>query len=224
MAIKVIAFNGSPRKDGNTSILLNTVLQELALEGISVEEIHVGEKQIQGCIACMKCWENKNKQCVLKNDAVNSWLAKMQDADGIILGSPVYCADLSSQIKAFMDRTSMVACANDDMLQRKIGASVVAVRRAGSLHTFHSLNSFFTISQMIIVGSSYWNMGFGFEKGEVLRDAEGLQTMRNLGRNMAWLLKSLALTKNSVPQPQTKTEVLTNFIRQDLPVTATEEK
>ena len=209
--MKILAFNGSPRKDGNTSILIRTVFEELEKEHIKTEEIHVGAKQVHGCIACMKCWENKDRHCVLKNDHLNEWLDKMCEADGFILGTPVYCADISGQIKSFMDRTSMVACANNDMFQRKPGASVVAVRRAGSVHTFHSLNSYFTIAQMIIVGSSYWNMGFGMEKGEVLQDAEGLQTMRNLGINMAWLLKSLKTA--NIPQPQTKVEVLTNFIR-----------
>lgn len=209
--MKIIAFNGSPRKDGNTSTLIKTVFEELEKEHIKTEEIHTGAKQIHGCIACMKCWENKDRHCVLKNDNLNEWIDKMCEADGIILGSPVYCADLSGQIKSFMDRTSMVACANNDMFQRKLGASVVAVRRAGSVHTFHSLNAYFTIAQMIIVGSSYWNMGFGMEKGEVLGDGEGLQTMRNLGINMAWLLKSLKAA--NIPHPQTKVEVLTNFIR-----------
>jgi multimeric flavodoxin WrbA len=198
MTLKVIAFNGSPRKDGNTSILLQTVLKELEANNIQTEEIHVGAKQIQGCIACYKCLENKNRQCVLKNDPVNEWIDKMYKADGILIGSPTYFADLSGQIKSFLDRAFFVANANDGMFQRKLGAGIVAVRRAGSVHTFHSLNAYFTISQMIIVGSSYWNMGFGMEKGDVLQDAEGLQTMRDLGRNMAWLLKSLEGAKRSI--------------------------
>lgn len=209
--MKVIGINGSPRKDANTSILLNAVFEELGKEGIETEVIHVGARQIQGCVACGKCWENKDRHCAIKNDSINEWLDRMCEADGIILGSPVYCADLSGQIKTFMDRTSMVACANNDMFQRKLGASVVAVRRAGSVHTFHSLNAYFTIAQMIIVGSSYWNMGFGMDKGEVNKDAEGLQTMKNLGINMAWLLKSINSSK--IPHPTTKVEVLTNFIR-----------
>lgn len=214
MTLKVIAFNGSPRKDGNTSHLLRMVLEELELSGIQTEEIHVGAKQIQGCLGCMQCFSNKNGHCVLNNDSVNEWLDKMGAADGIILGSPVYCADLSGQIKTFMDRTSLVACANDYMFKRKVGAAVVAVRRSGSVHTFHSLNAYFNIAQMIVAGSSYWNMGFGFEKGEVLKDAEGVQTMRNLGRNMAWLLKSLEIAKKSLPEPETPVTELTNMIRE----------
>lgn len=216
MSLKVIAFNGSPRKDGNTAILLRVVLEELQANGITTEEIHVGAKQIQGCIGCQQCMVKKDKHCALKNDPINDWLDKMIAADGIILGSPVYCADLSGQIKTFMDRTSLVACANDWMFKRKVGAAVVAVRRGGAVHTFHSLNAYFNIAQMIVAGSSYWNMGFGLEKGEALKDAEGLQTMRNLGKNMAWLLKAVDLAKKTFPEPDTKVLTLTNMIREDL--------
>lgn len=216
MTIKVIAFNGSPNKDGNTAILLQTVLKELEANNIKTELIHVGAKQIHGCIACKKCWENQNKQCVLKNDSVNEWIDKMYNSDGILIGSPTYFADLSGQMKSFLDRAFFVAIANQSMFQRKVGASVVAVRRAGAIHTFNSLNNYFTISQMLIVSSSYWNIGFGLEKNEVQKDAEGLQTMRNLGLNMAWLLKSLAVAKNSVSQPLIETQAQTNLVRSDL--------
>ena len=212
--MKIIAFNGSPRCDGNTAFLINTVFAELKKEAVETELVHVGKKQIQGCIACMKCFENKNGYCAIKNDMINECIDKIRAADGVILGSPVYCAGLSAQIKAFMDRVSMTACANDHLFKRKIGASVVAVRRAGGIFTFNSLNNFFTILQMIIVGSSYWNVGYGMEKGEAMRDEEGIQTMRNLGRNMAWLLKSIGAGKEKkIKEPETKVEVLTNFIR-----------
>ncbi|OGT05986.1 MAG: FMN reductase [Gammaproteobacteria bacterium GWF2_41_13] len=211
--MKVIAFNGSPRKKGNTSILIDTVFEELEQQDIKTECVHVGAKQVQGCIACMKCWENKDGHCILKNDNVNECLDKMVEANGIILGSPVYCAGLSGQIKSFMDRTSMVACANN-LFNRKPGASIVAVRRAGSVATFHMLNAFFTITQMIIVGSSYWNQGFGMSEGEVKKDTEGLQTMRNLGQNMAWLIKSIEAAKVSIPEPVTNRDVLMSFIRE----------
>lgn len=216
MTLKVIAFNGSPRKDGNTAILLRVVLEELEANGIATEEIHVGAKQIQGCIDCQQCMVKKDKHCVLKNDPVNEWLDKMLVADGIILGSPVYCADLSGQIKTFIDRTSRVAYVNDRMFKRKVGAAVVALRRGGAVHTFHSLNAYFSIAQMIVAGSSYWNMGFGLKKGDVLKDAEGLQTMRNLGKNMAWLLKAVDLAKKTFPEPDTKVLMHTNMIRDDL--------
>lgn len=199
--MKIVAFNGSPRINGNTAILIKTVFEELNKEKIETELINVAVKPVKGCIACGKCWENKDGHCVISNDIVNECLDKMRDADAVILGSPVYCADLSGQMKTFIDRTSMVACANSDMLKRKLGAAIVAVRRSGEVHTFHSLNAFFTIAQMIIVGSSYWNNGFGLAEGDVLRDNEGLNTMKNLGRNMAWLLKSVK--KADLPPPET---------------------
>ena len=213
--MKVVAFNGSPRKDGNTSILINKVFGELNKEGIETELIHVGKKQIQGCIACMKCAENQNGKCVIKNDIVNECIEKIMEADGVILGSPVYCSGLSGQMKSFMDRVSLVGAVNNSMFKRKVGASIVAVRRAGGVSTFNNMNNFFTIMQMMVVGSSYWNMGYGMEEGETNRDEEGLQTMRNLGRNMAWLIKSIkAGIEKGVQEPETNVEVLTNFIRE----------
>ena len=137
----------------------------------------------------------------------------MQAADGIVLGTPVYFADISGQIKCFMDRSGMVARANGNMFSRKVGAGVVAVRRAGSVCAFHSLNGYFTIAEMVIAGSSYWNMGYGREKSEVLQDGEGLQTMANLGKNMAWLMKSIDAAKDTVRPPQTSMEVVTSFVR-----------
>jgi len=211
--MKVIAINGSPRKKGNTSILIQTVFKELISQGIETEEINVGIKSIHGCVACMKCKETLDNKCIIKLDAFNEIFEKMIDADGIILGSPVYCADLTGQIKVFLDRATVVSAVNDDIFRHKVGASVVAVRRAGALTTFHSLNSFFNIHQMLTVGSTYWNMGFGMEEGEVNQDEEGIQTMRNLGKNMAWLLKSLEFAKDKIPLPDSHREVHTNFIR-----------
>ena len=211
---KILAFNGSPRKEGNTSLLIKSVFEELNKSEIETELIHVGKKQLQGCIACMKCWENKDGHCAMGNDSVNEYLDKIKESDGLILGSPVYCASLSAQIKAFMDRVSMVSCANDHMLKRKVGAAVVAVRRAGAVFTFNTMNNFFTILQMVVVSSSYWNMGYCMDEGEVLKDTEGMQTMRNLGRNMAWILKSIKAGKEKgIQEPETKVEVLMNFIR-----------
>jgi multimeric flavodoxin WrbA len=189
--MKVIAFNGSARKDGNTAILINQVFSELEQQGIETEMIQLSGQKIRGCIACYKCFENKDQRCSVKNDVVNDCIEKMLQADGIILASPTYFADVSSELKALIDRAGLVARANDDMFRHKVGASVVAVRRAGSIHAFDSINHFFLISQMIIPGSSYWNMGFGLEKGDAEKDEEGLQTMAALGRNMAWLLKKI---------------------------------
>jgi len=187
--MKVIAFNGSARKDGNTSILLNMIFDELKAEGIETEIYSLAGKQIQGCIACFKCFENKNKRCAVEKDIINECIQKMLEADGILLGSPTYFADVSASMKALIERCGMVSRANADMLKRKVGAGVVAVRRAGAMHVFNSLNSFFLINQMIIPGSSYWNLAIGRQPGEVSNDVEGVQTMKNLGKNMAWLLK-----------------------------------
>jgi len=187
----VIAFNGSARKNGNTAILINQVFGELEKQGIETEMIQLSGQQIRGCTACYKCFDNKDQRCALKDDALNEYVEKMLQADGIILASPTYFADVSAELKAVIDRAGLVAKANQDMFRRKVGAAIVAVRRAGSVHAFDSINHFFLISQMIIPGSSYWNMGFGRQIGDVEKDEEGLQTMRTLGQNMAWLLKKI---------------------------------
>jgi multimeric flavodoxin WrbA len=189
--MKVVAFNGSPRKDGNTATLIRHVLAELEKEGIETETVQIGGKSIHGCIACGKCVENKDRKCVIDKDIVNDCIEKMFEADGIILASPTYFADLTPELKALIDRAGFVAGANGGLLRHKVGAAVVAVRRAGSIHVFDSINHLFTISQMIIPGSSYWNIGMGLDEGNVERDEEGIQTMHTLGQNMAWLLKKL---------------------------------
>ncbi len=189
--MKVIAFNGSARKDGNTSILLNLVLDELKAEGIETEIYPLAGKAIQGCIACFKCFENKNMRCNVEKDVLNECIQKMIEADGIILGSPTYFADVTANMKALIERCGMVGRANGGMYKRKVGAAVVAVRRAGGIHVFNSLNYFFSINEMIIPGSSYWNLGIGRQPGEVKSDAEGVQTMKHLGKNMAWLMKKI---------------------------------
>ena len=190
--MKVVAFNGSARKDGNTAILVRQVFAALEAEGIDTEMIQLAGKSIRGCTACGKCVKDQDKRCAVDNDVLNECVAKMLDADGIILASPTYFADVSAEMKALIDRAGYVARANSDMLRRKVGAAVVAVRRAGSIHAFDSMNHFFLIGQMIVCGSIYWNMGIGRKIGEVEQDEEGLETMTVLGRNMAWLLKKLA--------------------------------
>ena len=189
--MKVVAFNGSARKDGNTAILINYVLRELEQEGIETELVQLAGKKIRGCIACMKCWENKDQRCSVTNDVLNECIEKMIAADGIILGSPTYFANVSTELKALIDRAGMTSIANDRMFKRKVGAAVVAVRRGGAIHVFNSINHFFFIGQMIVPGSTYWNMGFGLDKGEVEKDDEGVSTMKGLGENMAWLLKKI---------------------------------
>jgi len=189
--MKVVAFNGSARRDGNTAILIRKVFGELEAEGIETELFQLAGKKIRGCTACGKCYENKDGKCVIDNDVLNECIEKMSDADGIIIGSPTYFADLTTETKALIDRAGFVARANSHMFKCKVGAAVVAVRRAGSIHVFDSINHFFLISQMIVPGSFYWNMGIGRKAGEVEQDSEGLETMELLGQNMAWLLKKI---------------------------------
>jgi multimeric flavodoxin WrbA len=190
--MKVVAFNGSARKGGNTEQLINYVFEELEKEGIETELVNIAGLHPHGCIACYQCFKNKDHRCVVEIDCINECIEKMEAADGIILASPTYFADLSSDLKALIDRTGMVSRANGDMYKRKVGAAVVARRRAGAIHAFDSINHFFTIGQMITVGASYWNIGVGGAKGEVTEDEEGIATMLNLGQNMAWLLKKIA--------------------------------
>ncbi|MDH3349157.1 MAG: flavodoxin family protein [Desulfobulbaceae bacterium] len=189
--MKVVAFNGSARKGGNTSTLVNYVFESLQKEGISTELVELSGKHPHGCIACYKCFETKDKRCAVEHDCMNECIEKMVAADGIILASPTYFADVSSEMKALIDRAGMVSRANGDMLLRKVGASVVARRRGGAIHAFDTMNHFYTIGQMIIVGSNYWNVGVGRDKGEVTSDEEGVLTMRTLGKNMAWILKKI---------------------------------
>lgn len=189
--MKVVAFSGSARKGGNTADLLNLVLQDIKAAGIETELVELAGKPINGCIACFKCFKNKDGRCAVETDIVNDCIARMREADGIILGSPTYFADVSASMKALIERSGMVSRANGDMFKRKVGAGVVAVRRAGASHVFSSLNYFFLIGQMIVVGSSYWNIGIGREPGEAAKDEEGVKTMRDLGTNMAWLIKKL---------------------------------
>jgi len=189
--MKVVAFNGSARKDGNTAILVRRVFAELEKEGIETELVQFAGQTIRGCTACRGCFKNKNQRCVVETDIVNDCIAKMVAADGIILASPTYFADVSTEMKALIDRAGYVAKANGELFRRKVGAAIVAVRRGGEIHAFDSMNHFFLISQMIIPGSCYWNMGFGLNQGEVDQDEEGMRTMQLLGQNMAWLLKKI---------------------------------
>ena len=191
IGLKVVAFNGSARKDGNTAILLRRVLNVLESEGIETELFQLAGARILGCNACRICYETKNSRCVIESDNVNFYIQKMVEADGILLGAPVYFSMMPPEMKAMVDRAGYVARANSDLFRRKVGAAVVAVRRAGGMPTFDALNHFFLISQMIVPGSSYWNIGFGGKKGEVETDEEGLKTMDNLGENMAFLLRKL---------------------------------
>jgi multimeric flavodoxin WrbA len=189
--MKAFAINCSPRPDGNTAILLRRVLGELEKEGIETEYVQIGNKKVSGCIACYKCFEKKDKRCWGSDDIVNDCILKMAEADAIIIGSPTYYADCTASAKALMERAGFVGRASGDLYKRKVGAAVVAVRRAGAIHAFDSINHFFTITQMIVPGSLYWNIGMGREKGEVEKDEEAGLTMTTLGQNIAWLLKKI---------------------------------
>ncbi|MBU2699993.1 multimeric flavodoxin WrbA [Sporomusaceae bacterium BoRhaA] len=189
--MKVVGINGSPHKEGNTARLIQTVFNELNRQGIDTEMISLSSQNISGCTACGACMKQKNRHCVITDDSFNVYLEKMIAADGIILGSPVYSADVTSQIKAFIDRASMVLAANKGLLKYKVGASVIAARRGGAISAFDTLNHFLHSKEMFLVGSTYWNMVYGNQIGEVEQDQEGMANMKNLGENMAWLLKKI---------------------------------
>ena len=190
--MNVVALNASARKDGNTALLLNVVLEELKAEGIETELIQLGGKTLQGCRACYKCFQKQDKHCVVGKDMLNEIIDRMVVADGILLGSPTYFSDVTANMRAFIERCGFVGRANNFMLKRKVGAAVVAVRRAGAIPAFSSMNLFLHYMQMVMPGSSYWSIGIGRDVGDVLKDAEGIQTMKDLGQNMAWLLKTVA--------------------------------
>jgi multimeric flavodoxin WrbA len=189
--MKVVAINGSARMDGNTAMLVRHVFDELEREGIETELVQLAGERLRGCTACYRCWQEKDGACAIRDDILNDCIEKMKGASGIILASPTYFADVTSEIKALIDRAGMVARANGNMFRRKAGAAIIAARRGGAIHAFDTLNHFFLISQMIVPGSSYWNIGVGRNIGEVENDSEGVQTMKDLGANMAWLLKKI---------------------------------
>jgi multimeric flavodoxin WrbA len=189
--MRVVAFSGSARRDGNTAIMVKEALAALEKESIQTELVQLAGERIRGCRACYKCKDSKDQRCAVSDDIVNECIAKMVAADGILLASPTYFADVTSEIKALVDRAGMVSRMNGDMLRRKAGAAIAVARRSGAIHTFDSLNHFFLIGQMIVVGSSYWNLGYGADKGDVAKDEEGMGVMRTLGENMAWLLGRL---------------------------------
>ena len=186
-----LAINGSPRKEGNTELLLKEVLSELKSTGWETELEKVGGTVIRGCIACEKCFENKDNECSVKKDKFNTIFSKMLKADAMILGSPTYFAAVSADLKALIERAGYVAYANGHAFSGKIGTAVVAVRRGGATHAYDTINHMFQMSRMIIPCSTYWNMGFGLGKGEVLKDEEGLANMRHLGKSIDWLAKAI---------------------------------
>ncbi len=187
--MKVIGINGSARKDGNTAIIIGKVFDELNKEGIETELIQLADYEIQPCRGCFACKGRGN--CVFAKDGFWEIFSRMIEADGIIFGSPVYSADVSAKMKAFLERAGVVVATNPGLLRHKVGTSVAAVRRSGGMTTVDTMNHFMLNKEMIVVGSTYWNMVYGKNIGDVLGDDEGMANMRNLGENMAWLIKRL---------------------------------
>ncbi len=211
--MKVLAINGSPKEEGNTYFALKTAAAELQKEGIDVEILHVGNHEIRGCTACGQCARNKNEKCVLPGDHVNEWIQKMKNADGILLGSPVHYSSIGASMKAFLDRAFYVAGANGSLFRHKVGATVVAVRRSGGVTTFDQMNHYVLYSEMLVPTSNYWNVIHGAKPGEACQDEEGVQIMRILGKNMAWLLKLVENGKGQVVAPEKENKVFMNFVR-----------
>lgn len=210
--MKVIAINGSPRKDGNTALALNAMGEVLKTENIEMEVIHIGNQAIRGCLGCGTCARKKDEQCVIKDDAVNEIIQQLKTADAIVLGSPVYYAGIAGTMKCFCDRAFYVAGSNGGLFDSKVGAAVVSARRSGTTPTFAGLNYYLLISKMLVAGSNYWNNVHGGLGGEAEADEEGLQTVRNAARNIAWLLKLKAAGKD-VPIPEYDKGARTSFIR-----------
>jgi multimeric flavodoxin WrbA len=211
--MKVVAINGSPRKEGNTFHALRIVGKKLEDLGISFEIIHVGDKNIRGCLACGKCFVNKNEKCTISTDILNDCIQQMKVADGIILAAPVHYSGIPGTMKSFLDRAFYVSGSNGNLFRHKVGASVVAVRRTGGSATFDSLNHYLCYSEMILATANYWNVIHGRTPGEVVQDAEGVQIMDVLGSNLAWLLKMRHETINTVPAPAPVSKVMTSFVR-----------
>ncbi len=198
--MKAVAVNGSPRTGGNTEMLLRKAIEPLSNAGWDTEFLQIGGKKIQGCSACYRCFTTKDARCSVKTDVFNECFEKMLAAQAIILGTPTYFTDVSAEMKSLLDRAGLVSVANGGLLRGKIGAAVVAVRRGGGTHAFDTINHMFLMSGAIIPGSTYWNLGFGLEKGEVSGDAEGLRNMEDLGKTIAWLGKAMSPHMGSYPK------------------------
>ncbi|SHJ08086.1 Multimeric flavodoxin WrbA [Dethiosulfatibacter aminovorans DSM 17477] len=211
--MKVVAFNGSPKKEGNTYHAIKLVADELEKEGIEIEIIHIGNKNIRGCMGCNKCRENMDEKCIFDDDAVNEMIQKLKEADGVILGTPVHYTDMSGTMKSFLDRLFYVNGANGNFLKHKVGVSVVAVRRSGGMTALNQLNSYLNYSEMIVPTSYYWNVIHGRTPGEVLKDEEGVCTLKTLGRNMAWAMKLVENGRDSVKKPEKIEKESMSFIR-----------
>lgn len=193
--MKLLAFNGSPRAGGNTEALLEAVMEPVRLAGIETEMIQVGGKGIRGCIGCYTCGKRKDRKCSQHGDMLNECLEKVISADGLLLGSPTYFADVTADMKAFIERVGFVTRQNGNLLRRKVGAAVIAARRGGATHALDTMTHLFQISGMVMPGSTYWNMAYGLEQRAVLSDAEGMANMRDLGENIAWLMRAIEASR-----------------------------
>jgi len=211
--MKVIAFNGSPHKMGNTASALQLVKEQFESAGIEFEIFHVGNKPVAGCMGCGMCFKNKNEECIIKGDSVNEAIQKVKEADGLILASPVHYSGIAGNMKSFLDRLYYTCGANGNMMRHKVGSALIAVRRSGGIPAFDQLNHYLLISEMIVPASNYWNVVHGTLPGEITEDAEGMQITQVMCENMIWLLKSLEYSKESVPPPKGRKKVMTNFIR-----------
>jgi multimeric flavodoxin WrbA len=185
----VVAFNGSPKADGNTSRLIRYALAEIENAGINTNIIHIGGKPVQGCLGCMKCTDNLDRRCAITNDIINSCIEEMIKADGIIIASPTYFSGMTAETKALIDRSGFVTKVNGELLSRKAGAAISVARRAGAVCTIDAIQHLFTINDMVTIGSTYWNMALGLAPGDVDSDEEGIGTMKRLGQNMVWFLQ-----------------------------------
>ena len=211
--MKVIAFNGSPHKMGNTASALELAKEQFESAGIEFEIFHVGTKPVAGCMGCGMCFKNKNEECIIKGDSVNEAIQKVKDADGVILASPVHYSGIAGNMKSFLDRLYYTCGANGNMMRHKVGSSLVAVRRSGGTATFDQLNHYLLISVMIVPASNYWNVIHGAAPGEITEDGEGMQILNVLCENMIWMLRSLEYSREAVPPPQGRKKVMTNFVR-----------
>jgi len=211
--MKVVAINGSPKKEGNTYQIISILAEQLKKEDIETEILHIGGDAIKGCIACGQCKKQKNEKCVQENDNVNKCIQIMKMADGIILGSPVYFSSIPGTMKSFLDRVFYVSTANSNLFRYKVGVSVVADRRAGAVLTINQLNNYLNYSEMFLPSSNYWNVAYGSIPGEAIKDDEGVQTIRILGKNMAWLMKSIEASKANQSIPEKENKIKLNYIR-----------
>ena len=211
--MKVAVINGSPNTDGNTSLALEEVCTVLRANDIETHRVDIGHRALHGCAGCRVCFQKKNRRCAFDDDGLNEHLEAIFEADGLLIGSPVYFSGINGSLKCMLDRLFYVASANGLLFRHKVGAGVVAVRRGGEIAAWDQLNKFFTISEMFVPSGDYWNMVFGLKPGEAAQDTEGMHVMRTLGANMAWLLRAISLARESLPLPEKQEKPRMNFIR-----------